>query len=122
MTDSNQELDQTNQDWVAEQERLMDVGGDIIRQASDEALEYVADALEHINDRQWRKMAMETQSVEMGIGVGMAEFLVPSVYNDMEKNMHKRLKLNKQTAQALRHIYIGRVIKNVRKALNERHQ
>ena len=106
--------------WIAEQEDLMNEGETIIKKASDEALEYTVDAVQNINDKQWRKMAMGTQSVEMGVGVGLAEHLMPSVYKDMEKNLHKRLKLSKETARALRHIYIGRVIKNVRKALNER--
>ncbi len=114
------ELDEATKQWIAEQEELMAEGEEIIKQASDEALEYVVDAIENINDKQWRKMAMSTQTVEMGVGVGIAEHLVPVIYNDMEKNLHKRLKLNKETARALRHIYIGRVIKNVRKALNER--
>ena len=117
-----QELDEATAKWIAEQEELVAVGEDIIKKASDEALEYVRDAVENINDRAWRKMAMGTQTVEMGIGVGMAEHLFPVIYTDMEKNLHKKLKVPKETARALRHIYIGRVIKNVRKALNEHHQ
>jgi len=116
------ELDEATAKWIAEQEELMAVGENIIKQASDEALEYVRDAIENINDKQWRKMVMSTQTIEMGIGVGMAEHLVPVIYKDMEKNLHKRIKVTKETSQALRHIYIGRVIKNVRKALNERNQ
>ena len=65
-------------------------------------------------------MAMSTQIVEMGVGVGIAEHLVPVIYRDMERKLDKRLKIPKDTARALRHIYIGRVIKNVRKELNER--
>lgn len=117
-----QELDEATRKWIAEQEELMQVGENIIKKASDEALEYVRDAVENINDKAWRKMAMSTQTVEMGVGVGMAEHLFPVIYADMEKNLHKKLKMNKETARALRHIYIGRVIKNVRKALNEHHQ
>jgi hypothetical protein len=116
------EIDEATQKFIAEQEALMEVGQGIIKAASDEALEYVADAVEHINDKAWRKMAMSSQTVEMGIGVGMAEHLFPVIYQDMEKNLHKRLKIGKETARALRHIYIGRVVKNIRKALNERNQ
>lgn len=114
------ELDKATTKWVAEQEELMAEGEGIIKTASDEALEYIGDAVQNLNDRQWRKMVMESQIVEMGIGVGLAEHLVPQIYKDMEKTLHKRLKVPKETARALRHIYIGRVIKNVRKALNER--
>ena len=117
---TEQELDENSKEWIAKQETAMQEGEDIIKSASDEALEYVADAVNNLNDRQWRKMVMETQIVEMGIGVGLAEHLVPVIYTDMERNLHKRLKVPKETALALRHIYIGRVIKNVRKALNER--
>lgn len=115
-----QELDKDTREWVDKMEQGMDVGQDIIKQASDEALEYMKDALENLNDRQWRKMAMETQIVEMGIGVGIAEHLVPVIYNDMQKSLHKKLKIPKHTAEPLRHIYIGRVVKNVRRLLNER--
>lgn len=113
-------LDKATLKWIAQQEDLMEEGEQIIKRASDEALEYIRDAVENITDKQWRKMAMGTQAVEMGIGVGLAEHLVPVIYGDMESKLHKRLKLPKETARALRHIYIGRVVKNVRKALNER--
>ena len=121
MADNKQpEMDEATAKFIHEQEQLMEQGEHIIKKASDEALEYVQDAIEHINDKAWRKMAMSSQTVEMGVGVGIAEHLVPIIYRDMEKTLHKKLKVSKETALALRHIYIGRVIKNVRKALNER--
>lgn len=113
-------LDEATRKWIDEQETLMAEGEGIVAEASNEALEYLMDAVQNINDKQWRKMAMSTQSVEMGVGVGLAEHLMPKIYKDMEKNMHKKLKLTKDTARALRHIYIGRVIKNVRKGLDAR--
>lgn len=121
MADKN-ELDQVTKDWIAEQEELMLEGEQLIKQASDEALEYVRDAIENINDKQWRKMVMATQAVEMGVGVAMAEHLFPVIYQDMSKNLHKKIKVSKQTAEALRHIYIGRVVKNIRRSLNERNK
>ena len=114
------ELDEATTKWIDEQEALMGIGEGIIRKASNEALEYVQDAVENINDKAWRKMAMGSQAVEMGIGIGIAEHLVPLIYRDMEKKLPKKLKISKDTARALRHIYIGRVIKNIRKELNER--
>lgn len=122
MSDKVPELDEATLKWIAENEKLMEDGEVIIKKASDEAMEYVRDAIENINDKQWRKMAMGTQAVEMGIGVGLAEHLVPVIYGDMQKSLHKKLKVTPETARALRHIYIGRVIKNVRKALNELNQ
>lgn len=104
-------------DWIKKQDAEMDKGTLMIRRASDEALEYVADAVENIGDIAWRKMVVETQAVEMGIGMGIAEHLIPVIYKDMEKTMHKRLKIPKDTAKALRQIYIGRVIKNIIKEL-----
>ncbi len=114
------ELDEATLKWIDEQEELMDIGRSIVMEASDEALEYVSDAIENISDMQWRKMTMSTQSVEMGVGIGIAEALVPIIYKDMEKSLHKKLKISKQTATALRHIYIGRVVKNITRRLNER--
>lgn len=115
-------LDAATLKWIAEQEALMAEGEELIKRASDEALDYIQDALENMHDKQWRKMVMATQVVEMGVGVGIAEHLVPVIYRDMDKNLHKKLKITKETARALRHIYIGRVIKNIRKSLNERNQ
>lgn len=120
MAGTDKQPSKSELDWIKEQELLMDEGETIIREASNEALEYVADAVENINDKQWRKMVMESQAVEMGIGIGLAEYLIPAIYNDMAKSMHKKLKLSKSTSTALRHIYIGRVFKNVRRKLNER--
>lgn len=114
------DIDEASIEWIEEQERLMEEGQSLIQEASNEALEYVQDALENIHDKQWRKMTMESQIVEVGIGIGLAEHLVPIIYKDMEKNLHKKLKIPKETARALRHIYIGRVIKNIRKELNAR--
>lgn len=109
-------------DFIKEQEDLMALGENIIKEASDEALDYLKDAIENISDAEWRKMTIKTQAVEMGVGVGLAEHLVPNIYNDMTKSAHKKLKVSKSTAQALRHIYIGRVIKNIRSKLNERNE
>lgn len=114
------ELSKEDIKWISEQEGFMQIGEDIVKKSSDEALEYVKDAIENINDKQWRKMAMSTQAVEMGVGVALAEHLLPVIYADMEKNMHKKLKLKKETTRALRHIYIARVIKNIRRELNGR--
>ena len=115
-------LDKASLDWIAEQDRLVAEGNNLVIAASDEALEYVRDALENIHDRQWRKMSVEAQAIEMGIGIGICEQLVPAIYQKMEKDFHKKVKVSKKTARALRHIYIGRVIKNIRRSLNERNQ
>jgi len=103
----------TDEDWIDSQDAKMTEGKKLIQQASNEALEYLTDAVENINDKQWRKMVIESQALEMGIGVGLVEHLVPSIYRDMEKSLHKKVKVSKTTARALRQIYIGRVIKNI---------
>lgn len=105
--------------WADEQDAQMDKGKEIVSKASDDALEYVADILENMNDRQWRKMAVESQAVEMGVGIGIAEFLVPIVYKDMQKGLHKKLKVPKEIAESIRHIYIGQVVKNIVKELDK---
>ena len=112
-------MDKKDLEWIEKQEKLTTIGDDIVKRASDEALGYVQDAIENIHDKQWRKMAIESQAVEMGVGISMAEHLIPAAYKDMEKNLHKKLKVHKDIARAIRHIYIGRVIKNIRKELNK---
>lgn len=107
-----------DREWSDKQDELIDRGKDIVQQASNEALEYMADIVQNMNDRQWRKMAVESQAIQMGVGVGIAEHLVPVIYKDMQKGLHKRLKVPKETAVALRQIYIGQVIKHIVKELN----
>lgn len=108
-----------DREWSDKQDELIDRGKDIVQEASNEALEYVADIVQNMNDRQWRKMAVESQAIQMGVGVGIAEHLVPVIYKDMQKGLHKRLKVPKETAVALRQIYIGQVIKHIAKELDE---
>lgn len=107
-----------DREWSDKQDELIDRGKDIVQEASNEALEYMADIVQNMNDRQWRKMAVESQAIQMGVGVGIAEHLVPVIYKDMQKGLHKRLKVPKETAVALRQIYIGQVIKHIVKELN----
>lgn len=114
------QLDKESEKWIQENEALVHEGEEIVRVAISEALDYMTDVTENINDREWRKMSMSSQVVEMGIGVILAEHVIPNIYKDMEKSMHRKLKVPKHVARALRHIFIGRVIKNVRKGLDER--
>jgi len=114
-------MDEESKDWIAKQEQSMTIGESMVKRASDEALDYITDAIENLNNPAWRKMSMDTQSLEMGVGVGIAEHLVPNIYNDMSKTMSKKLKVPKGTARALQHIYIGRLVKNIRKELNDEH-
>lgn len=113
-------LDQASKDWIDEHEKLMLEGNDILDKAVEEAIDYLQDAIENMGDKQWRKMVMGTQIVEMGIGVAFAEHLMPTIYNPMQKNMHKKLKIKKETAVALQHIFVGRVIKNIIRNYNAR--
>lgn len=106
--------------WIAEQDKLVDEGIEIALRASDAALEYMADAVENISDHAWRKMAISTQAVEMGIGKALAEKVIPAVHHDMKKKLAKKTGLPKPVAHALIDIYIGQVIKNIRKELNAR--
>lgn len=115
---SEQEKEQA--EWIEKQENLMIEGSDIVTEAVDEAIDYIKDVLENISDKEWRKMAMAAQPLEMGIGVDIVERLVPVVYTPMTKNMHKKLKIKKETARAVQHIFLGRVIKNIIRSYNAR--
>jgi hypothetical protein len=114
------DIDENNKKWIEENEKLMLEGNDILDKAVEEAIDYLQDAIENMGDKQWRKMVMGTQIVEMGIGVAFAEHLMPTIYNPMQKNMHKKLKIKKETAVALQHIFVGRVIKNIIRSYNAR--
>lgn len=102
-----------NQEWADKQEALINNGEAVVKRASDEALDYLKDVMENVGDQAWRKVSVETQAFEMGLGMAVAEHLIPVIYKDMEKTMHKRLKIPKDAAKMLRHIYIGRVFKNI---------
>ena len=109
-----------NQDteWLEEQLRLTAIGEDVVKKAHDEALEYIQDAIPNIADKQWRKMVIGNSPIEMGVGVTLADDIVPKVYKDMQKSLRKKLKVDKAISQAISHIYIGRVIKNIVGGLN----
>lgn len=108
----------SDQAWADMQDNIVNEGKDIVERANKHALEYMADVVQNMPDKQWRKMAVESQAIQMGVGVGIAEHLVPIIYKDMQKGLHKRLKIPKETAVAVRHIYIGQVIKYIVKELN----
>lgn len=116
------QLTDEDKKWVDENEQQMIEGREIVDRAVEDALEYLSDTLENLGDRQWRKMTMGSQPLEMGIGQALADNLIPHVYQKMQKEMHKKLKIKKKTAEVLRHIFIGRVIKNIRKELHARDQ
>lgn len=112
------DLEQDSQEWADKQDAIIDDGAELVKKAHEEALDYVTDVVNNLGDRQWRKMSVETQAVEMGAGKAIADHLIPVIYNDMKKGLHKRLKLPKEQADAVREIYIGRVVKNLVKELN----
>lgn len=106
--------------WIKEQEVILDEGRELVRAASDEALSYMTDAMENMGDRAWRKMAVSTQAIEIGVGKTIADVIIPQVYNDMRKRLHKKANMPVNVSHALIDIYIGRLIKNIRRALDER--
>lgn len=120
MGSKTSKLTDEEQKWVEEQEDLHNVGMKIIQEAVEEALDYFNDAVENLDDRAWRKMTVATQAVETGVGEGLGEYVLPVVYARMKKDMHKKLKIPKERAEMLRFIFMGRVVKNIVKAINER--
>jgi hypothetical protein len=113
-------LTEKDLEWIAKQERTVKDGEKLLGKASNDALDYMKDIVDNLNDRQWRKMAMDKHALEIGVGTALVEHLVPTIYKDMEKSMHKKLKVSKPIAKALREIYIGRVIKNIKEELDGR--
>lgn len=106
-------MNKDDKEWVDRNDKLMNEGADLGKRASLEAIEYVQDAIDNLNDKQWRKMAVNNQALEMGIGKALGGVIVPQIYNDMPKQFHKKLKVSKPMAQAMADIYLGRVIKNI---------
>lgn len=113
-------LTEKDLEWIAKQEQVVKDGEQLLAKASNDALDYIKDVVDNLNDRQWRKMAMDGHALEMGIGTALVEHLIPTIYKDMEKSMHRKLKVSKPIAKSLRQIYIGRVIKNIKEELDGR--
>lgn len=105
--------------WVEKQEAIIKRGETIVQEASNEALEYVSMAIENLEDRQWRKMTVESQALEMGVGKAIAEALVPKIYQDMTKKMARKLGIPKELSRALQHIYIGRTMRTILKEVEK---
>lgn len=104
--------------WQDEADELLTRGEGITRQASDDALEYVTDVINNLNDKAWRKMAVMQHAVEIGTGVAVAEVAVNKIYNTMRKHFSKKVKLNAQDADMVARIYMGRLMQNIVKGLN----
>ena len=104
--------------WSKKQEEDLETGMMMVRKAHDDALDFMTDAIENMNDRAWRKMVVESQSKEMGVGLALMD-VVARTYEDMGKRLHKKIKVPKKTGDMLRNIYIGRLVKALRKELNE---
>jgi hypothetical protein len=110
-----------DREWSDKIDQIINVeASELARKAHEDALEYLQDVIENMGDKQWRKMGVDSQAIEIGVGIQLHERIVPAIVGDMKKNMHKRLKLSKEVCQVLTNIYMGRVVKNLVKAINER--
>lgn len=117
--DINDDVVKKDLEWALEQERVEIEGREIVKKAANDAIDYLEDILTNISDKEWRRMAVDTRAVEMGVGTAIIRKIEPIV-NDMQKHMPKELGVDKLTAEMLTNIYLGTVIKNVVKALNDR--
>lgn len=110
--------------WADGMEEAGQKGARLVTKAADEALEYVATVVDSIEDKEYRRIAVEGRALEIGVGRALVEQVAP-VLNDMDKTMHKKLKglggsreKDKMVANVLANIYIGRVIENIVKEVN----
>lgn len=113
-------MDEAQKEWVESVSDKVHEGEELVRAASDEALEYVTQTLESFDDDDYRRMVIQTQALETGVGIALADHLIPEIYNDMKKKLHKKLKVPKEMSEVIRNIYIGRVMKNIRRELDGR--
>lgn len=100
--------------------KLQQEGEIIVDKAVEESLDYFDDLMENISDVNWRAMAAEQHALEIGVGVTLAERVVPLLYEKMKRTMGKRVGMPQEAVDVMVAIMIGRVIKNVRRAMNER--
>lgn len=116
------EVDLTPQDkeWVDTTYALMGEGEDLVNDAAEEALEYLEEVMQNAEDKNWRKMSMGTHALEMGIGHGLIDHVAPFVNDTLRKKMKKELKFDDDVVNNLSGIYLGRVIKNIKKAVDAR--
>lgn len=107
------------QAWSDEQVKQTKIGEGIAIDAANNALDFINDVIENYADLAWRKMVVETQAVEIGIGRTLGLHIVPEIFNDIAKKLRKQ-RMPKEHAEMIRDLFIGRVVKNIRKQLNER--
>lgn len=110
--------------WADDMEEAGQEGARLVTKAADEALEYMATVVDSIEDKEYRRIAVEGRALEIGVGRALVSQVAP-VLNDMDKTMHKKLKglgggkeKDKMVANVLANIYIGRVIENIVKEVN----
>lgn len=104
--------------WQDEVEVELEKGEALVKKASEDSLNYITDVIEKLGDKAWRKMAVMQHGIEIGAGFAVAEVAVNRIYNTMRKHFNKKIKLNKQDSDMLARIYMGRLIQNVVKELN----
>lgn len=112
-----------DQIWADKMEALNEEGADIVKRSTDEALSYLESVLENIDDSEYRRIAVDTQAVEMGVGEAIMGIVAP-IAKDMEGRRFKKglkgLSNPDNAARMLRGIYLGRTIKNIAKEMKSR--
>lgn len=106
--------------WANKMDELGRSGFEMVKRAATEALEYMNLVIENLDDDEYRRIAVDTQMVEMGVGDGLMDIVYP-IAEDMRKKLHKEFKHTnnpKNTAKMLRGIFLARTVKNIMKELN----
>ena len=114
----------SREEWVDAQADELSRGSDIIQEANRVALDAVQQLVENFGNVGYQQIIIERSALAIGIGSALAEGLIPEVYDDMQRTLHKTIKgMGKQKAKTfaemLRHIYIGKVIEHIHKELSK---
>lgn len=89
----------------------------MVKKASEEALEYIDMLMKNYNDRDYKLMVVSKYARNIGVAQAIADTVIP-VRKDMQKRFHKKVGLDKMSAEVFSDVFMARVIDNLVKELN----
>jgi hypothetical protein len=108
-----------DQKWLDEVNKLSEEGDSIAKRSSAESAEYTELLLSNFEDKNYCQMAVKHHAIEAAIGQYFVEAAAP-LFFDMQKTLQKKAKMSKKNAETCARIYVGRLVRNIVKELNNK--
>lgn len=108
--------------WAIKQATVAQEGVDLLSKASDDAIEFIAEVSDELNNKEFKTVTTERLSLHIGIALTLVDKIIPDVYWDMRKSLPKKIGVSKSQAEMIANLYLARTIKNLAEALAKREE